>query len=312
MIIPTKADELITLSKAAIRGIDALARSLGIEDITSAALLADLEVITGRPASAERPSIRGKLAELAEVRGRLTAARATVKSEQTAAARLAANAVDLLKPTLGRTWNARWQIAGFTGGTLKLSRLDHAVTLAKLAAYLREHAERETPGTDLTAARLQAGADALEAARGVRQECLSQERHALQERDRALRNLRCRLRVLRVELDRVLAPGDGRWYQFGFTRPADGHLPSPVTELTVEPLLPETALVTWAPSAVATNYRITWRLQTGDPSIHEPGLYSDRQVLLTDLPRGQTVVVAVTARNRSGETRATEAILTVP
>jgi hypothetical protein len=139
------------------------------------------------------------------------------------------------------------------------------------------------------------------------------ERVALKaDRDQKLRRLRRRLSSLRNELSDLLSPEDGRWYEFGFRRPADGKIPAPVAEVSLVAGAAGQVLVTWPASSHAENYRVQWEVLDagGEPIV--AGLTAETQFALTDLPSGATIVVGVTARNRSGETAPAQAQMVVP
>jgi hypothetical protein len=57
---------------------------------------------------------------------------------------------------------------------------------------------------------------------------------------------------------------------------------------------------------------VSWFVQGGSSPVTEVGLFTDRQCLITGLPAGSTIVVMVTARNSSGETAPTEAVIVAP
>jgi hypothetical protein len=63
-----------------------------------------------------------------------------------------------------------------------------------------------------------------------------------------------------------------------------------------------------APSG-ADNYRVMRQIEDVDPSPVEVGIFSDRLVLLRDLPFGRRITVSVTARNQAGESTAKEATI---
>jgi hypothetical protein len=131
-------------------------------------------------------------------------------------------------------------------------------------------------------------------------------------RDESLAALRNRLSGLREELGQLLSDEDGRWYDFGFSRPVDGSIPSPVTGLTLTAGGAGIVLVNCAPSTRATNYRVMWRASSsGDPAT-SAGLFTGPQCTLTGLPSGVPIIVGVSARNASGETAIVEATIVVP
>jgi len=131
-------------------------------------------------------------------------------------------------------------------------------------------------------------------------------------RDEALKELRQRLIGLRGELDQILEDDDGRWYDFGFYRPADGKQPSPVAGLVLTPGGAGIVLASWAASSLAVNYRVTWKPTSSSGEPTEVGLVGETQFALTSLPSGVPITIGVSARNDSGETAPTEAAIVVP
>ena len=110
----------------------------------------------------------------------------------------------------------------------------------------------------------------------------------------------------------ALAQDDGRWYDFGFRRPADGQQPAPVTDLVLTPGGAGIVLASWAASTNAENYRVTWKPTSSGGEPTEVGLTAETQFALTGLPSGVPIRVGVSARNAAGETLATEVTIVVP
>ena len=115
-------------------------------------------------------------------------------------------------------------------------------------------------------------------------------------RDASLARLRKRLSNLSAELEQVLPPSDGRGYDFGFRRLIDGRQPAAVNGVAVNHL-GDTANSNGipAPSLAAANESIT----------------AETQSIPQNLPTGVPLVIAVSARNRSGETAPTEIEITI-
>ena len=162
-----------------------------------------------------------------------------------------------------------------------------------------------------TAANAAAAADAIDAAILAAAMAKALRVAYKKERDAALTKLRKRLSGTRAELDQLLAPDDGRWYRFGFRRPADGKLPAPVETVTLAAASPGVVLVTWPPAARAETFRVTWRRQGSESPAATGTIVSDTQWALTGLPSGEEIIIGVAARNRSGETSATETSIVV-
>jgi hypothetical protein len=128
------------------------------------------------------------------------------------------------------------------------------------------------------------------------------EATAIQERDEAIRKLRRRLSALRNELTLLLGVDDPRWYQFGFSRPADGRIPAIVEGVEITSSGAGTLLVRWEAASLAENYRVTRQIQGVDLQPVDVDLFSDLLAIVTGLPSGATVIIRVSARNGAGET----------
>ena len=70
-------------------------------------------------------------------------------------------------------------------------------------------------------------------------------------------------------------------------------------------------IVEWEPSVGAANYRVSRQVLTVDAEPVEVGLFSDRMVIIGELPSGKTVRVTVTARNEAGETLPASSLITI-
>jgi hypothetical protein len=70
-------------------------------------------------------------------------------------------------------------------------------------------------------------------------------------------------------------------------------------------------IVQWPAAVGAENYRVLRQVQTVDEQPVEVGLFSDRTVIISGLPSGETVIVSVTARNPAGETLPTNSTILV-
>jgi hypothetical protein len=82
-----------------------------------------------------------------------------------------------------------------------------------------------------------------------------------------------------------------------------------VTGVVITPAGSGLVLVTWEPSARATNYRVTWKPTSSSDPATEVGLFTEPQAVIDSLPSGVPITIAVSARNESGETLPTEAAI---
>jgi hypothetical protein len=216
----------------------------------------------------------------------------------------------VLRPILGQRWNGAWIAAGFTEGSLAVPRVPLSMLL-QFRSYLETFPAWESASIGFTAALAQARVAAIQSAVLARETAKGARWSVKAERDAAFQALRKRLSGLRAELGQLLSREDDRWYAFGFRRPADGKQPLPVMELVLLPIGSGTVMATWAVSSYATNYRVTWKPTASSDPATEVGLFAETQAVLTGLPAGVPITVAVSARNESGETTPTEAAVTL-
>jgi len=305
--IPQSYVKLINLALFAHTGIQAHGATIGLQHTTAADLLTDFHNLDGDPAT---PAVPGK-------QDLLTAQLLLIKTSS-AAAEVAMKAgrdfchagIGVLKPILGQRWSGAWMAAGFTAGSLAVPRVPLSMLL-QLRGYLETNPAREVGSLGFTGAQAQAKVTAIQAAVQARETAKGARWSAKAARDEAFQAVRKRLMGLRLELTQLLSKEDDRWYAFGFHRPADGSKPAPVTGLTLLPVGSGTVFATWEPSVRAENYRVTWKPTASSDPATEVGLFAETQATLTSLPAGVPITVAVSARNNSGETAATEAAVTL-
>jgi hypothetical protein len=219
-------------------------------------------------------------------------------------------ALGVLKPILGQRWNGQWLTAGFISGSLAVPAAPLALLL-QFRAYFTAHPAREAARLGLTATGAQAQIESIQAAMLARESARGARWRVKAKRDAAFKQLRKRLSGLRAELALLMLPTDDRWYAFGFRRPADGKLPARIESVTLTSAAEGVVLVSWPPASHAENYRVTWKPMHGSAPLEDAGLFPGTQAALTNLPSGMEVVVAVSARNRSGETNPAEASIRV-
>ena len=306
---PQSIPALVTACARALAGAQSLGITLGVAQNTATRIASDYHDFVGIPGSTTELGKRGVLNDKRDAE---KAARAARHAAVTAGHAFCVACIDHLKPHLGRTWNAAWTAAGFTSGSLKVSRYHPLSVLLDLREYLRANPAREIAGESFTAAQADTLATALESAEKALDSAVTARKLAAEQRDASVRRIYRRLGGLREELDRLLDPTDARWHEFGFARPVDRQRPEPVSGLTVSPGLPGQVLVQYHASARAIDYRVSWKVQdaSGDPIM--AGLFADLAVTLTGLASGATIVVSVTARNETGETQPASVTGVVP
>jgi hypothetical protein len=311
--IPSSQAAIVTLATKALTGAQTIGPGVGLLHQTAAVIAPDVYDYIGDPGAGEpgSPPAIGKRGLYADAKAEATAALVASKVPEENGRKLCAKSIGLLKNTLGFTWNPAWTAAGFTMGSLRVPK-NSIPLLIELRAYFRSNPARESAEQGVTAAALDASITQIQAAQATVMAKRAARTLAKEVSDASFDQLRRRLSLLRGELEGILSDDDGRWYQFGFKRPADGRMPEPVTDLVVAPYGPGTISAAWGLSSLAENYRVSWRLSGSAAEPTEVGLFTDRQCLITALPSGQGVIVGVTARNVSGETAPTEAAITVP
>ena len=308
--IPYKLPSLRQLGTESLAGANALGATLSLAQNTAARISIDHYDVFGEPG--ETPTNRGKEAALNAKRDALTAAQGVRREAMGDGREFCAKAVDLFKAHLGRKWNSAWMAAGFTRSSIAVSKADVPTLLMEIRNYLRENVPRENAALGITAAAADTKLTAVDAATIAVSAAAAARKLAAQAFAEAKQKLRDRLGGLREELDRILSEDDSRWLQFGFSRPVDSRMPSPVTGLTATPGLPGQVQVQHAASARAANYRVSWKPQSESGETTEVGLFADLAMTLSGLPSGLTIVVSVTARNDAGETQPAEVTIVVP
>jgi hypothetical protein len=306
-IVPRTFESLVQLAVKAAAGAQLLGEAIGLAHHTHARITADLFDLTGNPT---RPEIPGQQAMLNSqklaTRSGYEASRAAVAAGQ----EFCRLGIALLKRVLGTSYNSAWHEAGFLARTLRVPRKPVAM-LIEFRQYLDLNPSQANAAAGFTAARAQEILEMLQSANlaiapGARIA-------AKRARDHALRKLKKCMSGLRAELEYLLSPDDGRWQEFGFRVPAAGRIPEKVENVEVTPSVAGSIVVAWTPARLAKKYRVTWRPNNSAPdSETEVGLFADEQTWISGLPIGVQIVIGVSARNRSGESRVTEATVSIP
>src|SRR5687767_2818120 len=159
--IPTSREPIITLATQALAGAIAIGETVGLKQNTATDISTDLYDLIGDPAA---PEDLGKQRELNE---RLSAVSAAYEAQRTAVQNgvdYCSAAIGVLRISLGKRWNARWQAAGFTTGSLEVTS-DPGPMLVEFRNYFRDHPDKEVAPINVTAARAELLRAALQAAR---------------------------------------------------------------------------------------------------------------------------------------------------
>jgi hypothetical protein len=307
--IPKPLEKLISLAVVAFTGAEAEGPGVPLKTNTAPEIGTDLHDVIGDPLT---PLIPGKQDKYAAQKAVVSAKFAAARVAKEAGRAYCLAALGVLRPVLGNRWNAQWNAAGFVTPSLAVPRRDPVVMLIRFRQYFNANPAQEVAARSVTAAIAQARITAIQQTTLAVTQARDLLLNLQGERDAAVETLRARLIGLRNELDQALEDDDGRWYDFGFRRPIDGRMPDLVTGLVLTPLGAGVVSAAWDLATLAENYRVTWRVTGGSSPITELGLFADRQCTITGLPSGSSVVVGVTARNDSGETAPTEAVIVVP
>jgi hypothetical protein len=306
-IFPKAYGSLVHLAVKAAAGAAHLGAEIGLAHHTPERIAGDLYAVIGNPESPETPGLQMELnAQLRAVKVAYETVRATTAAGQ----EFCRSGIGLLKGVLGTSYNSAWQNAGFLARTLRVPR-NPVTMLIEFRQYLTANPANENAAAGVTAERAQMLFAAMESAARSVAAAKAAQIHAKRARDRALRTLKKRMSGLRAELEQVLSPDDGRWLEFGFQVPGGGEIPERVQGVVVSPGATGSVSVSWESARLATKYRVSWR--TGDHADEiAAGLHSDTQAVIRGVPDGREIIVRVTARNRSGESAASEAALTLP
>jgi hypothetical protein len=304
-VIPKSFPDVTNLAALALGGALAHGDSIGLLHNSKERLAADFYAVTGDPANS---SMSGRQAMLdAQLRAMRTTQEA-LDSVREPARNFCHMGIGILKPLLGHRWNGDWLAAGFTARSLSVPRVPLSL-LVEFRVYLEANPGMESASLGFTAAHAQAHLDAVVAATQARDTAKGARWSVKAARDAAFRALRKRLSNLRTELAQLLAPTDDRWYAFGFRRPADGRIPEVVQDVTATEVAQGTVQVAWSPSKRADSYRVTVRVADSDAPPLVEAIVADHSRIITGVPDGVPLVISVSARNRSGETRATQVVL---
>jgi len=306
--IPKNTDLLISLASDAANGAAAQGAAINLAQNTAAKIRADLTAFIGDPAAV--PPIAGAQNTWNAAKSAKVAATAARRTAEDTGRAFATKSVNLLKNFLGNSWNAAWQAAGFTAGSLAIPD-DPLSLLSEIRAYFQAHPAQENAPLSATAAAATAQITAITTARTASNNSVQALGTAKALSDAALRALSQRLSGLRTELDQLLSDEDPRWYAFGFDRPADGWQPGPVEHLTLTPGTPGHLFADWDDARRAERYRVTAQLP-GQPPLYTNSSVLDSELTLPGLPSGATLLITVTALNPAGESPPATATLTVP
>jgi len=294
-IIPMTYDPLVALAEDAADGAQQHEAAIGLLQNKEAAIRTDRTALTG----AETNVLAKRAAKSAAI--------ATLRTADSNGKAFIALFVRTGKTTIGSDWNATWEQAGFTAGSLAIPETpDVRFTLIDtLRNFLGTNAQYEVtnqshPELSVTNAIANTHFNAISDARSAANLASTLNGAALATRDAAKAALRHRLTGLREELGQLLADDDPRWYSFGFNRPADPETPGVPDGLVVTQGVAGsgTLIVDWNDSRRSTGYKV-FALATGATDPVEFGLFEDSQAVIT-FPAGTAVQITILAHNNHG------------
>ena len=293
--IPDPFDPLLALAEDAADGAEQHEATIGLAQNTEAKIRADRVAVTG----AETTLLAKRAAK--------SAAATAIRTADSNGKAFIALFIRTAKTTIGGEWNATWEQAGFTGGSLAIPHTqDERFTLLDtLRNFLGTNTQYEVtnqnhPELNVTGDIANTHFNAISDARSAANLANTLNGAALAARNVALDALRKRLAGLRDELGQILADDDSRWYSFGFNRPADPETPGVPDGLVVTQGVAGsgTLIVDWNDSRRSTNYKILALIQGATDPV-EFGLFDDSQAVIT-LPPGAAVQITVLAHNSHG------------
>ena len=309
--IPSSYDPIVQHLEDAADGAHTHGAAVGLVHNGEAKIRADLNALVGTPAGPggvppAEPGFKALWNAAQTNKSAKTAALRTVCSNARLFAR---TCIRSLFPVLGESWNASWNVAGFTGGSLAVPA-NPLTLLQQLRAYYAANPVRETPnvqGVACTAAACEAAGQAIGDAQSASNRSNTDSGTAYTNYQNGLKAGRARLSGLRDELDQLIEDDDDRWYAFGFDKPSDPSTPEMPANLTVVAgaLGSKTLIADWDDARRADSYRLRAVTKADGKEVANV-IAQDSQLSLTldKVAAGAVVVLTVTARNATGESPA--------
>jgi hypothetical protein len=213
-----------------------------------------------------------------------------------------------LFPVLGEEWNANWNAAGFTDGSLAVPA-SPLVLLQQMRAYYYANPTRESvvQGIACSAVACEATLQGIGDAQSASNQSNTDSGIAYKNFQNGIKAGRARLSGLRDELDQLITDDDDRWYAFGFEKPSDPVTPEVPENLTAVAGAPgsKTVIADWDDARRADNYRLrVVNKATTAEVANEIAQDSQFSLTLGAVASGTIVVLFVSARNAAGESPA--------
>jgi hypothetical protein len=292
--VPKSIPELLTFAEIVYTGLGAIGSAIYVKQNTPEVLLDALERFR---------AANGVYDTAVAFKATKTAASTTADAD---VKNFLGHYTDVLKPRLGRQWNAGWKDTGFANNTLAVpvttGGRQEAIRVA--GEYLTAHADMESAVLGVTAAHAKALHVALDNARTAVRDALSDTTQKRLERDSAMEALRAQLRGTIAELTQLLAPDDARWSRFGLNAPAAPNRPDVPDGLLARPgpAGSGTLYLDWDDAPRAERYRVYKQITGVDSDFVAAVTVHDSAVTLAELPAGAEIKIRVTAANDTGET----------
>ncbi len=217
---------------------------------------------------------------------------------------------DVLKPHLGRHYSQAWNATGFVGSLVvptKAEELQPLLQSLKIYFGFNPGYQNEVLKITPTEADLQ-----FEKISEVRSKINAQETEVdnlRDARDRALTNLRKRLRGLIDELSQLVGPLDPIWLAFGFNMPGADETPEAPENVSLRLINNTSGALAWEAAPRAEYYRVWKKIVGVDPELVAVGSPTDLDFTLEELPANSTIEVAVSAVNNGGESPMSEVVI---
>lgn len=317
--IPRSYDPVIQALEDAADGAAAHGAAIGLMHNDEPAIRGNLYALVGVPAGpgGQPPAVPGFKAAWNTAQADKSAKTAALRTVCSNARLYTRTCIRSLFPVLGENWNAQWNAAGFTGGSLAVPA-NPLPLLQQMRAYYAANPAREctVQGVTCNAATCEATVQAISDAASASNQSNTDSGTAQANYLNGLKAARARLSGLRAELEQLLADDDDRWYAFGFDKPSDPSTPEVPANLTAVAGVAgsKTVIADWDDARRADSYRFRAVTKADGKEIANE-IVSDSQIsfVLAKAAAGAVVVLTVTGRNSAGESPASDPVeFTVP
>lgn len=309
--IPTAYDPLVQLLEDAADGAHTHGAAIGLVHNSEAKIRADLIALVGKPAAGGNPAVPGAKALWNAAQTNKSAKTAALRTAQSNARLYVRTCIRSLFPVLGESWNADWNAAGFTGGSLAVPA-NPLTLLQQMRAYYVANPGRESvvQGIQCNAATCEATAQGLSDAESASNQSNTDSGMAQANYQNALKAARARLSGLRDELSQLIAEDDDRWYAFGFDKPSDANTPETPANLVATAGAPGSKVVIadWDDARRAESYRFRAVVKADGKEVADEIVADSQTSLALNVAVGTVLLLTVTGRNPAGESPASEPV----